>query len=150
MQKYGTYAPEIAADFIEKWEGFRATAYKCPAGILTIGYGHTGEDVKPGDVVTYHEAYDILVNDIKKVISDLEDFVEVDVSEGAFIALTSLAFNIGADGVVRKCPRLMAALNRGDWDACADEFLDVTRAGGKVLPGLVKRRAAEAALMRRG
>ena len=148
MRPYGTYAPELAADFIAKWEGFRATAYKCPAGILTIGHGHTGEDVTPGDVVTYHEAYDILVNDIKKVISDLEDFVEVDVSEGAFIALTSLAFNLGADGVVRKCPRLMAALNRGDWEACADEFLDVTRAGGKVLPGLVKRRAAEAALVR--
>lgn len=150
MKPYGTYPPEIAADFIAKWEGFRERAYLCPAGVLTIGYGHTGRDVKPGMVVDSHEAYEILCKDIQAAVEGLEDYVDVDVSEGAFIALTSLAFNLGALGVAKGCPKLMKALSAGDFDRAADEMLDITYAGGRRLPGLVARRQAEAALMRQG
>lgn len=147
---FGEYPVEVALDFIERWESFAAVPYLCPAGVVTIGFGHTA-GVKSGDgPLTYHEAEDMLVEDLEGIRDYLQDAISVKVTENRFIALISLAFNLGATGVVRKCPKLLAALNRGDWDACASEFLDVVRAGGKVLPGLVKRRAAEAELMRRG
>ena len=149
MREYLEYPAELAVDFVKRWEGFRACAYRCPAGVLTIGYGHTG-DVKEGDVITYHEADELLLKDLQSTADRLAPHIKVPVTKEQFIALTSLAFNLGVQGVVRKCPRLMSALNRGDWSACADEFGDVVRAGGKVLPGLVRRRAAEAELMRRG
>lgn len=147
---FGEWPVKFATDFIEKWESFAAVPYLCPAGVLTIGFGHTA-GVKHGDgPLTYHEAEDMLVEDLEVIRDRLQEHVAVKLTENRFVALISLAFNIGADGVLRKCPRLMSALNRGDWSACADEFGDVVRAGGKVLPGLVRRRAAEAELMRRG
>ena len=148
MRPYGTYPPEIAADFIAKWEGFRERAYLCPAGVWTVGYGHAGPDVKAGMVVDAHEAYELLCNDIQAAIEGIEDHISVDVTESAFIAITSLVFNLGPAGIVKGCPRFMAALNAGDFGRAADEMLDITRAGGRVLQGLVARRKAEAALMR--
>ena len=147
---FGEWSVEFATDFIEKWESFAAVPYLCPAGVLTIGFGHTAVVQKGDGPLTYHEAEELLVEDLEAIRDRFAEHVEVRLSENRFIALMSLAFNLGADGVVRKCPRLMSALNRGDWSACADEFGDVVRAGGKVLPGLVRRRAAEAELMRRG
>lgn len=141
---YSAYPAELAADFVEMFEGFKETAYVCPAGKLTIGFGHTGADVKQGDVVTYKEAYALLVSDLNEHVRALAPFINVPVTKGQFIALTSLAFNIG--NVPQKCPRLMRALNEGDVEEAAKQFLDVTKANGKVLPGLVRRRQAEAKL----
>lgn len=137
---------ELAADFIEQWEGFRETAYRCPAGVLTIGFGHTGADVKEGQVVTYKEAYATLIEDLKRYASGLASWVNVKVTEGQFIALMSLAYNIGVDGVVHKCPKLLRAVKTGDAEEAARQFLDVNKAKGKVLPGLTRRRRAEADL----
>ena len=129
---------KLAADFIEQWEGFRETAYLCPAGVLTIGFGHTGPDVK--------EAYAMLIEDLKRYASGLAPWVNVKVTEGQYVALMSLAYNIGVDGVVYKCPKLMRAVNAGDVEEAASQFLDVNKANGKVLPGLTRRRQAEAKL----
>lgn len=145
-QTFGSYPVELAADFIEQWEGFKETAYRCPAGVLTIGFGHTGPDVKEGDVITYREAYDLLVKDLKRYASGMAFWVNVNVTEGQFIALLSLAYNIGVDGVVHKCTKLMRAVNEGNEEEAARQFLDVNKAGGKVLPGLTRRRQAEAKL----
>jgi lysozyme len=142
MREYLEYPADLAVDFVKRWEGFRACAYRCPAGVMTIGYGHTG-DVKAGDVVTYHEADELLLKDLQSTAERLAPHIKVPVTKEQFIALTSLAFNLGVQGVVRKCPRLMRALNEGEYEAAANEFLDVTNGG---LPGLVKRRAAERAL----
>ena len=142
---YGTYAPEDAANFIEQWEGFRERAYRCPAGKLTIGFGHT-VGVQEGDVVTYSEAYALLVNDVKRYVDGMARWINVDVTKGQFIALTSLAFNVGTDYVIHKCPKLMRALNTGDEEECAKQFLDITKCNGVELPGLVRRRTAEAKL----
>ena len=144
MREYLEYPAELAVDFVKRWEGFRACAYRCPAGVMTIGYGHTG-GVKEGDVVTAYEAEALLLEDLQSTAERLAPYIHVLVSEGQFIALTSLAFNLGVQGMVRKCPRLMAALNCADYEKAADEFLDITSGG---IPGLVKRRAREAALMR--
>lgn len=137
---------ELAADFIEQWEGFRETAYLCPAGVLTIGFGHTGPDVKKGQVVTYKEAYNTLIEDLKRYASGLAFWVNVYLTEGQYVALMSLAYNIGVDGVVHKCPKLMRAVNAGDAEEAARQFLDVNKVNGKELPGLTRRRRAEAKL----
>lgn len=145
MKNFGEYAPESTMDFIEAWEGCRLAAYKCPAGVWTIGVGHT-QDVTEHDEITHEQARELLRQDIEEVKRRLAPFVNVDVTEGQFIALVSLAFNVGVSYVVHKCPKLMRALNAGDAEACAHEFLDVNRAGGKVLSGLTERRRAEAKL----
>lgn len=145
---YGTYPAEIAAPYVAEWEGMKCEAYQDSVGVWTIGCGHTN-DVKPGDVVTRAEAMMMLVDDLKETIDGLAPHVRVPVTEGQFIALTSLAFNIGVEGLVGGCPKLMAALNAEDWKACAKEFLDVDKAGGKRLPGLTRRRREEAELFLR-
>ncbi|MDO5531446.1 lysozyme [Sutterella sp.] len=150
--EYSSFSPEVIAQFIkdENLEGFSAEAYRCPAGVLTIGYGHTGVDVVEGMQLDEHHAWILLIADCERTAKAFAPYVKVPVSETQYIALTSLAFNVGVSYVTRRCPRLMSALNRGAYQACADEFLDITRAGGRVLPGLVRRRQLEAALMRQG
>ncbi len=150
MKRYMSYPPEKAADFIEQWEGFKETAYRCPAGKLTIGFGHTGSDVKEGDTITYHEAYDLLIKDLKRYIDGMSCWVEVPVTEGQFIALTSLAYNIGVYNFVNKCPNLRRKLNAGDYEGAAKEFLDINKVNGEVLHGLTRRRQAEAKLFLEG
>lgn len=145
MKTFGEYSAESAMDFIEAWEGCKLTAYKCPAGIWTIGVGHT-KDVTEHDEITYEQSRELLRKDIEAVVKALAPFVNVHVTEGQYVALVSLAFNVGASYVVHNCPRLMRALNAGDVEQAAHQFLDITKAGGKELPGLVRRRKSEAKL----
>lgn len=145
MKNFSEYSVDLAADFIEAWEGCRLTAYKCPAGIWTIGVGHT-QEVTEHDEITYEQSRDLLRRDLELVKHDLARFINVGVTQGQFVALVSLAFNVGVSYVVHQCPKLMRALNAGDVEACAREFLDVNKANGKVLPGLTRRRQAEAKL----
>lgn len=145
MKNFGEYSAEVAMDFIEAWEGCRLQAYKCPADIWTIGVGHT-KDVTEHDEITYEQSREMLREDIEEVKRGLAPFVNVHVTEGQFVALVSLAFNVGVSYVVHQCPRLMRALNAGDCEACANEFLDIVKANGVTLPGLVKRRREEAKL----
>lgn len=145
MKNFGEYSSESAMDFIEAWEGCRLQAYMCPAGIWTIGCGHT-KDVTEHDEITYEQSRDLLRRDLELVKHDLARFVNVGVTQGQFVALVSLAFNVGVSYVVHQCPKLMRALNAGDIEACAHEFLDITKANGVELPGLIRRRQAEARL----
>jgi lysozyme len=145
VKNFGEYSAEVAMDFIEAWEGCRLTAYKCPAGIWTIGVGHT-KDVAEHDEITYEQSREILYSDIEEVKRGLAPFINVLVTKGQFIALVSLAFNVGVGYVIHQCPKLMRALNAGDVDAAAHEFLDINKADGRVLPGLTRRRQSEARL----
>ena len=158
---YSDYAPECAADFIAEWEGFRGKAYQCAAGVWTIGFGHTGT-VSKGDRITREQAYGCLISDIRSAmmglgpyvkrdvtLMGLGPYVKRDVTLGQFIALTSLAFNIGPQNVVQKCPKLMRALNARDDVECAYQFLDIDKANGVRVEGLTRRRKAEAALFLR-
>lgn len=145
MKNFGEYSSESAMDFIEAWEGCRLQAYKCPADIWTIGVGHT-KDVTEHDEITYEQSRELLRKDIEAVVKALAPFVNVHVTEGQYVALVSLAFNVGASYVVHNCPRLMRALNAGGVEQAAHQFLDITKAGGKELPGLVRRRKSEAKL----
>lgn len=149
MKDFESNDIDSACDFIAKFEGVRLLSYKCPAGVWTIGYGHTGEDVCGGMLITEEEAYELLRKDVENVVSMLSKFVEVQVTEGQFIALTSLAFNVGVGSV--KNSRLLRKLNDGDYEGAAEEFTKGwNTCGGKVLPGLTRRREAEKEIFSNG
>jgi lysozyme len=141
MNSFGSYDPAIAVDFVRHWEGERLTAYQDSVGVWTIGVGHTGPDVHKGMKITKERSAELLANDLAATASRLAPFVNVPVSKNQYIALLSLSFNIGS--LPRKAPSLMRKLNQKDYEGAAEEFLDINKAGGKVLRGLTRRRKAE-------
>lgn len=143
---FSTWSPSYAARYIKGFEGRQLVAYRCPAGILTIGNGHTGSDVYEGMTITDAQADEYLMQDILTVVRGLARYINVPVTEGQFIALVSLGFNVGASYVVHSCPKLMRAVNCGDEEEAARQFLDITCSNGVILPGLVRRRKVEADL----
>ncbi|MBN9529669.1 MAG: lysozyme [Alphaproteobacteria bacterium] len=125
------------------------TAYRCPAGVLTIGWGHTGPDVHEGQTITAAEADRLLDMDLDEAERDVERAVTVPTNDNAFAALVSLRFNIGTTGFRKST--VLKRHNAGDWAGAAQAFAmwnKATNAKGRrvVLNGLVRRRAAEAAL----
>lgn len=140
MNSWGIYNPAIASDFVKQFEGRELKAYQCSAGVWTIGYGHT-KGVQEGDEISPAEAEQLLVEDLTAIADDLNRLVNVPVSDGQYIALLSLAFNVGASAV--KKSTLLFHLNHGRYDEAAEEFDKWIYAGGKVSEGLKRRRAAE-------
>lgn len=138
------------ASLIKEFEGERLAAYRCPAGVWTIGYGHTDAagppKVTPGMRISSQEADRILAKDLTKYEAAVERLVSVPLSQNQFDALVSFAFNCGV-GALEKST-LLKKLNRGDYDAVPAELMKWNKAGGKELPGLTRRRRAEAKLWR--
>lgn len=128
---------------IKEFEGCELTAYVCPAGVLTIGVGHTGRDVHAGQTITEEEADELLRKDLETFERCVNNYVGP-VTQSQFDALVSFAFNLGCDAL--RNSTLLRKLNDGDDVGAADEFGKWVKAGGKVLPGLVRRREAEKAL----
>jgi len=137
-------ASPAAYDLIKRFEGLRLTAYLCPAHVWTIGWGHTA-GVKPGDTITEPEAESLLAADIAPIERNLPKVFHVSLTQGQFDALVSLCFNVAGDalGLPSIAPKLVADLNAGNPAAAANELLDIDRANGQVLPGLLLRRQAE-------
>ncbi len=133
---------------IKQFEGEKLTAYICPAGMLTIGVGHTGKDVKLGMTITPEESDKLLQSDLQSSESAVNRMVRVALTQNQFDALVSFVFNVGP-GAFRSST-LLRLLNAGDYFGAADEFPRWNKGGGKVLPGLTKRRAAERAMFLRG
>lgn len=136
---------------IQNYEGLRTTAYKplkTEKG-WTIGYGHHGPDVKPGSVCTEQWAYEQLLRDLRQVERQLISALnadEIEVTQGQFDALCSLLFNLSG-GILRLVKfKLWAKLKAGDAEGAAHEFLDINKAGGVEVSGLILRRRAEARL----
>lgn len=133
---------EAGIDLIKWFEGCSLIAYRCPAGVWTIGYGSTFPDVKEGDVITKGEA----LARLKVDVSRFEDGVS-EVLGGAaqheFDACVSLAFNTGLAAFKRSS--VLRFHKSGDKAKAADAFLLWNKAGGKVLVGLKIRREAERA-----
>lgn len=138
-------------DLIKEFEGWRSKAYKCPAGVWTIGYGHTSmagpPAVKPGMTITREEGERILRNDLKAYEDGVKSAIKVPLNSNQFSACVSLCYNIGV-GAFRKSS-VARFCNAQQWKKAADAFSLWNKAGGKVLPGLTRRRAAEAALFMR-
>ncbi len=140
MNSWGSYDPAIASDFVKQFEGRELKAYRCSAGVWTIGYGHT-KGVSEGDEISPAEAEQLLVEDLTAIATDLSRLVNVPVSEGQYIALLSLAFNVGASAI--KKSTLLFHLNHKRYDEAAEEFDKWIYAGGKPSEGLKRRRATE-------
>ena len=157
-------------DLMHKYEGFRNKPYLCPAHIWTIGYGHVlyqeqirlpvvrvpdkhtpiirkEMPLKPEDnrVWSKEEINELFRVDVESFERGVLRLVPGCVSrQGSFDALVSISYNFGLGNLQRSTIRMRA--NRGDWEGAADAFRAWTKGGGKVLPGLVKRREAEIAL----
>ncbi len=143
---FSSYDPLIAMDFIRNEEGCELHAYKCPAGVWTIGYGHT-KGVKEGDQISQAQAEEFLAADIIARAAEMKRYIIAKVTKWQFIALVSLVYNVG--DLRRKAPKLLHFLNSEQEEKAAHEFLDICTAGGKVIPGLKTRREKEAKLFLR-
>jgi len=135
---------------IREFEGERLKAYKCSAGVWTIGVGHTSAAGEPkvveGMTITANESAAILARDLAAFELGVERMLEVDVSQNQFDVLVSFAFNCGL-GALKKST-LLKRVNEGKFDAVPAELMKWTKAGGKEVAGLVRRRRAEAKLWR--
>lgn len=132
-------------ELIKRFEGCKLTAYKCPAGKLTIGYGHTGDDVTEGLTISQEDANDLLFDDVLCFENGVNNLVEgLDLSQGMFDALVCFAYNVGLDNL--KKSTLLKLLKDGKVLEASEEFTKWNKSNGKVLDGLTKRRAAEADL----
>lgn len=129
---------------IRNAEGDKLTAYYCPAGVLTIGVGHTGPDVKPGMRITQAESDALLSADLAKFEKTVMRAVTVPLTQNQFDALVSFTYNLG-EGNLRSST-LLKRVNASDFRGAAAEFAKWNKASGRALAGLTTRRAAEAAL----
>lgn len=134
---------ERGKELIRSFEGVKLQSYLCPAGVWTLGYGHT-KGVKEGDSCSEQQAREWLQDDLRASESALERLVEVPLTQGQFDALASFVFNLGSGNLASST--LLRLLNASDYAGAADQFLRWTKARGKELPGLVRRRQAERAL----
>ena len=134
---------DLGLALLKSFEGCELTAYTCPAGVLTIGYGSTGSHVHPGMTITEAEAEALLKQDLTRFEKAVVDLISVPLDQFEFDALVSFSFNIGcgalADSTLRR------RLNAGEDKATviAAELPRWTNGG---LAGLVRRRAAEVKL----
>ena len=128
----------------EQFEGLRLTAYQDQVGVWTIGYGHTGKDVRPGLTITQQQAEDLLAKDVASAAASVNQLVTVVIGQNQFDALVDFTFNLGAGALGGST--LLRKLNAGDFAGAAAEFPKWCRAGGKVVLGLQRRRQAEQAL----
>lgn len=134
---------------IKKFEGLRLNAYKCPAGVWTIGFGSTfyenGSKVSEGDKITIDRADKLLIEIVQKFEISVRSLVKSKINDNQLGSLTSFAFNVGVGNF--KKSTLLKKVNANPNDpTIRNEFMRWTRGGGKVLKGLVTRREAEADL----
>jgi lysozyme len=157
------------ANLMHQYEGCRNKPYLCPAHIWTIGYGHVlyQEQIrlpmvaKEGQSTMIRKEFPLKQEDnrvwskeeIEKLFADDVNLFERGVlrlaptlsgRQGAFDACVSFAFNAGLGNFQRSTIRMK--INRGEWEAAAEAFMQWTKGGGRELPGLVKRRKAEVVL----
>lgn len=133
-------ASVYAYQLIKQFEGLRLEAYLCPAGIWTIGYGHTS-DVSPNSFITTQEADEYLHRDVASVEMQLNK-LNLSLSQCQWDAIVSFVFNVGIGNF--KASTLLAKIRiNPDDNSIMDEFLRWVYANGKVMRGLQTRRLAE-------
>ena len=131
-------------NLIKSFESCELAAYPDPGtggNPWTIGWGHTGPEVTPGLVITQDEADALLAADLESFEAEVEAHLGVEPTGNQFSALVSFAYNCGVRNLVSST--LLRKLNAGDADGAATEFMRWNKAGGRVLAGLTRRRAAE-------
>lgn len=125
---------------IKYFEGLRLRAYRCSAGVWTIGYGHTS-GVSPDSVITREEAEHLLRIDVRDAEACVSSHVDVSLTQNQFDALVSFVFNLGCRRFLTST--LLKKLNDEDYSGAAEEFPRWVKAGGVIIPGLVRRREEE-------
>ena len=147
--------PQAAIALAKRFEGFErrvkrgieitAVPYICPAGFWTIGYGHLCDPTHPPITEAEAEAY--LARDLQKAVAATLRYCPVLATEpgGRLAAIVDFTFNLGAGRL--QTSTLRRRINQRDWTSAASELRRRVYGGGKVLPGLVARREAEAALI---
>ncbi len=151
---------EKAISMIKHHEGVRFKPYRCPAKLWTIGVGHVlypeqgklpfnerdnfALRIEDFRIFTQEEVDRILKEDLRRFERGVLRYCPSGLTQGRFDALVSFAFNVGLGNLQRSGLRMKH--NRGDFEAAAEEFLKWSKAGGKVLKGLLKRRQDEMSL----
>ncbi|MEK4425386.1 glycoside hydrolase family protein [Solibacillus sp. FSL K6-1523] len=140
---------KVGLALVQKWEGFYANAYLCPANKWTIGYGTTkwpnGKAVKKGDTITKKEALSLLEQQVNEHATAMFNYVKVPLTQNQFDALASFHYNLGAH-ILSKDKVLVNYINAKDWANTTRVMQLYKKSGGKVLQGLVDRRKEEAEL----
>lgn len=147
-----------ALNLIKRYEGCRLKAYRCPSGVLTIGYGNTtylnGEKVKEGDVITQEEAdalfkrtVDEFEHQVKMILGDT---LKAILPESSISALVSFAYNVGITAFGKSTLLRIIRDNKNNLKDIRIQFMKWVYANGKVLNGLVARREAEYKLYEKG
>jgi lysozyme len=128
---------------IKQYEGLRLTAYLCPAKVWTIGYGSTGPAVKPGMTITAERGEALLKEDLER-FEKAVSIAAPTATQNQFDAMVSLAFNVGEANF--NSSTLLRRHRAGQHALARSEFARWNKSRGKVLAGLTRRRASEAAL----
>ncbi len=131
---------DAGIDLIKEYEGCELESYLCPAGVWTVGYGHT-QGVEEGQTITEHQADVMLIADLAKFERCVNAHLEVPVTQSQFDALVAFSFNVGCQAFRKST--LLRMLNEGDDVGASQQFVRWDKAGGKVLAGLTRRREAE-------
>ena len=135
---------EKAVNLIKEFEGFRENAYKCPAGVWTIGYGWT-HGVKEGDTITESEASELVQKEVDKIAEQIQSVLGNEVFEkltkNQVCALIDFVYNLGIGNF--KTSTLRKLIEEGNFEDVGKQFERWNKAGGKVLEGLTRRRIAE-------
>jgi lysozyme len=130
---------------VKSFEGCKLIAYLCPAKIWTIGYGHTGTEVKSGLNISLDKANQLLQQDLIKFEDGVNKLVTSSINQNQFSALVSFAYNLGLGALQKSTLLKLVNANPNDHNIPL-EFMKWINAGGKPLDGLKRRRAAESEL----
>lgn len=132
---------EKGINFIKEVEGCELKAYKCSSGVWTIGYGHTGTDIKQGKEISLEKAERYLKNDLIRFCKAVNDLVTVELTQNQFDALVSFVFNVGVGAF--SSSTMLRLLNEKKYKDAANQFDRWIYSGGKVSDGLIRRRKME-------
>lgn len=133
---------QAGLELIKSFEGLRLIGYRCPAGIPTVGYGHTGPEVRVGRRITEEQANAYLINDLSRFERGVTDAIgTAPTTENQFSAMVSLAYNIGLGAFGKSS--VLRHHRAGNRLRAAASFLMWVKAAGRTLKGLVRRRNAE-------
>lgn len=137
---------QAGIDLIKRSEGCCLKAYKCPAGVWTIGYGHT-EGVIPGTTIRQEQAERLLKCDLVEFERAMNAVIKTEITENQFSAIISLAYNCGSNAISKST--LIKKVNVRDFAGAAEEFLRWDKIAGVPNKGLHARRVAERELFLR-
>lgn len=130
-----------AMSLIMYFEGYSLRVYNDVVGIPTVCAGHTGADVKPGEVWTDELCKAMTYAEVRKYVKIVDSYLTRDIPHQTFVALVSLAYNIGEQAF--RMSTALARINKGDIAGGCSALKWFNKAKGRVIQGLVNRRAAE-------